>query len=149
MGRKKTKKQRNCLCCGKVFEYHAHRHHEAKYCSRPCYFKHKQKSAISRANYKENENGCWIWQGKLSPEGYGRTSLRSLSQMAHRAIWQELRGPIPKGMVLDHKCRERACVNPDHLRVVTLGQNNHMGKVMRGVFAWRGIPDPSKKHHVR
>lgn len=43
--------------------------------------------------------------------------------MAHRVVWRLLRGPIPEGMVLDHMCRNRACVNPAHLRVFTRQQN--------------------------
>ena len=74
------------------------------------------------------ETGCWIWMG--APDvttGYGSiseptaTGFRKI--MAHRASWFLHRGPIPDGMHIDHVCRVRMCVNPDHLRVVTPKQN--------------------------
>lgn len=140
---RKSKFPRNCICCGREFDVHPYRAHEAKYCSRQCYFSHSARPLSDRINYRVSDSGCWEWAGYRSPEGYGRVGIRSKSQVAHRAYWEEVNGPVPKGMVLDHKCRNRACINPDHLRVVTVGQNNHMGKVMRKVFAWRDRPDPS------
>lgn len=69
-------------------------------------------------------DGCWIWTGSIR-KGYGQiwTSLdasghRSLLQ-AHRASYELARGPIPEGLDLDHLCRNRLCVNPDHLEPVT------------------------------
>lgn len=68
--------------------------------------------------------GCWLWTGSLSRGGYGECHAEGAScRKAHRMVWQRLVGPIPDGMVLDHICRERSCVNPDHLRVVTRRQN--------------------------
>jgi len=48
--------------------------------------------------------------------------------MAHRAVYESERGPIPEGMTLDHLCRNRGCVNPDHLEPVTNREN-----ILRGV----------------
>lgn len=67
--------------------------------------------------------GCWVWNGFVRPNGYGHSCYKRKTTMAHRVAWFLYRGPIPDGMVLDHICRNRGCVNPDHLRVVTPGQN--------------------------
>ena len=67
---------------------------------------------------------CWEWTGTVrSDNGYGQVSVDYRSTLAHRAVWEILVGPIPDGMTLDHLCRNRSCVNPDHLEVVTIGVN--------------------------
>lgn len=70
-----------------------------------------------------NSNGCWIWGGAVQSNGYGRVSSNSKMLLAHRAIYEALVGVIPDGMVIDHICRTRACVNPEHLEVVTQMEN--------------------------
>lgn len=75
----------------------------------------------------EPESGCWIWQ-LSTRDGYGITkgSFQSEKvQQAHRVVYEEHKGLIPNGMVLDHLCQIRLCVNPDHLEVVTVAENNH------------------------
>lgn len=69
------------------------------------------------------ESGCWIWIGSRNAGGYGTVKYRGKVWLAHRASYTILAGPIPPGLELDHKCRVRACVNPDHLEPVT-GQEN-------------------------
>ena len=66
---------------------------------------------------------CHVWQGRTSWSGYGMTSLAGHTTGAHRANWMLHRGAIPAGMHLDHTCKNRLCVNPHHLRVVTPRQN--------------------------
>lgn len=66
------------------------------------------------------ETGCWVWTASLTYAGYGRLGVPELgTNLAHRIGWMLYRGPIPEGLVIDHMCRVRCCVNPDHLRVVT------------------------------
>lgn len=80
------------------------------------------------------ETGCWLWTGALNEDGYGSTNSRPETQ-AHRAVWHRLVGPIAPGMELDHLCRVRACVNPDHLEPVTQAVNK------RRAAGWTCAPD--------
>ena len=66
---------------------------------------------------------CWLWTGRLSPGGYAVFSVVRGTHRAHRIVWEELVGPLPKGLTLDHLCRVRHCVNPDHLEVVDIRTN--------------------------
>ena len=69
---------------------------------------------------------CWIWQGKKD-YGYGRVGMNGTHHRAHRLIYEALKGPIPEGLQLDHLCRNRSCVNPNHLEPVTGAQNCRRG----------------------
>lgn len=76
-----------------------------------------------------NVDACWIWQSTLTEDGYGRFYLRpGRKVMAHRHSWESFFGPIPDGLFLDHLCRQRRCVNPYHLDVVTNLVNAQRGK---------------------
>jgi hypothetical protein len=71
-----------------------------------------------------DENGCWIWDLMKMKNGYGQSSLRPGGLvLAHRLSYMIFRGPIPEGLTIDHLCRVKACVNPDHLEAVTLSVN--------------------------
>ena len=73
---------------------------------------------------KREPDECWLWTGCQTPKGYGRFAHRR----AHRMAYEYLVGPIPEGLVIDHLCRVRHCVNPAHMEVVTAGEN-----VLRGI----------------
>lgn len=76
----------------------------------------------------DQPSGCWIWQGELNRNGYGRVWIRGRRLMVHRVVWEILRGPIAEGLVLDHTCRTRACCNPCHLDPVTVRENTLRGE---------------------
>lgn len=67
---------------------------------------------------------CWLWTGGLQTAGYGHVWLDGRSQLAHRASYLASGRSIPDGMQLDHKCRVRTCVRPDHLEPVTSRENS-------------------------
>ena len=73
--------------------------------------------------YVVTESGCWLWQRSKSRDGYGWASLKNRTKQAHRLVYELIKGPVPDGLVLDHLCRVRHCVNPDHLEPVTPGEN--------------------------
>lgn len=66
---------------------------------------------------------CWVWQQAIASNGYGVSWYRGRYCSAHRRVYQELVGPIPEGLQIDHLCDVRACVNPDHMRVCTSREN--------------------------
>lgn len=75
----------------------------------------------------EPNTGCWLWTGAINKgNGYGHFGPNRgiiATHRAHRVAWILYRGPVPEGMVIDHMCRVRSCVNPDHLRLATPQQN--------------------------
>jgi len=76
------------------------------------------------AGIKIDDNGCWIWQKYIRPNGYGQIGvLKGRSFYVHRVAYEEWVGPIPEGLQIDHLCRVRACCNPEHLEPVTLKVN--------------------------
>ena len=76
---------------------------------------------------KSAEGGCWLWTGTTFSTGYGALWVDGGQKLAHRLSYEMNVGPIPGGRQLDHLCRVRACVNPEHLEPVTIREN-----LMRG-----------------
>lgn len=75
----------------------------------------------------EPNSGCWLWDGAVNSEGYGNMRCKGKTRPAHRISYEIAFGPIPKELQIDHLCRIRCCVNPDHMELVTNRQN-----VLRG-----------------
>lgn len=98
------------------------------------------------AFYTHKSAGCWIWGGNLMPDGYGRIKFAGVMQQVHRISYQLEIGPIPAGAQIDHTCHERACINPEHLRIVTNKQNqeNQSGIRPGARSAHRGVSWYSK-----
>lgn len=89
--------------------------------------------------YEERDCGfsspCWIWLRARSSKGYGRCGGPG-TQFVHRRFYEKACGAVPEGLELDHLCRVRACVNPDHMEPVTHAENIRRGyAVCRGDLA--------------
>jgi hypothetical protein len=75
----------------------------------------------------DRSGACWTWTGRKSTSGYGQIRIAGKTCYAHRVSYELFVGPIPEGLVIDHLCRNRACINPDHLEVVTAAVNTLRG----------------------
>ena len=78
-------------------------------------------------NITIDSNECWIWLRFKDRDGYGRIKVNGKRQAIHRLSYETYVGPIPEGLQLDHLCRVRHCINPDHLEPVTNAENSRRG----------------------
>jgi len=75
-------------------------------------------------DYAPHLGPCWIWRGALNNAGYPMTTgPDAKNHSAHRLAYELVRGPVPRGLTLDHLCMVRKCVNPHHLDPVTIREN--------------------------
>lgn len=122
---------RICLQCGAGFFVTATmvRQGRGKFCSKPCYdlamreqaratLRHRLLARVTRL-----DNGCWQWTGCLGSDGYGVLKIAGRRRKAHVVAYELHLGLVPDGLVLDHLCRNRGCVNPAHLDPVTEAVN--------------------------
>lgn len=86
----------------------------------------------------DDASGCWLWAAALDDQGYGRVSWEGRNRKAYRIVWLLLREAIGEGLELDHVCKVRRCVNPDHLEPVTHAENvgrGELGETLRSKYA--------------
>jgi hypothetical protein len=90
-------------------------------------------TTLNRFLAKVGKGGdCWTWTGVArGTGGYGGFRYDGRMQFAHRVSYELLVGPIPEGLVIDHLCRNRKCVNPEHLEPVTQTENMARGSAAR------------------
>lgn len=86
---------------------------------------------------------CWLWQGCVGNHGYGVLGAGGRGGkvlLAHRVAYALFVDDIPEGMTIDHLCANRRCLNPDHMEVVSLGENSRRGCARRwhGRSTWEG-----------
>jgi hypothetical protein len=76
----------------------------------------------------QKTDSCWLWTGAINNSGYGLFWYNKKMRLAHRIAYETIKGCIPEGMQLDHLCRVRQCVNPNHLEIVTSKVNTLRGE---------------------
>jgi hypothetical protein len=118
------------------------RGHHVRGCERPDLYKTER----YRVEDRGYETPCHIWRLAISKKGYGQEWDRERKQMrfAHAMAFERKHGPVPSGAEIDHLCRQRACVNPDHLQAVS-----HVVNVGRADHEARRVPADVRERILR
>lgn len=127
-----------CARCGREF---ARSNGKLKHCSDECRLLHK-------VAHPDGTDGCWTWTGSTNTHGYGEFRVARRTRLAHRISYELFVGPIPTGLQIDHLCRNRACVNPDHLEPVTARINQLRSPISVGGVNARRTHCSSGRHEL-
>lgn len=89
----------------------------------------KQKIYMNRPQNKKPKfnTDCWIWPYSTNKDGYGHFQKDGVMKDVYRWMYEQIKGPVPHGCELDHLCRNRLCVNPEHLEPVSHAVNSRRG----------------------
>jgi len=77
------------------------------------------------------DTDCWEWLGYIGAKGYANYKYYGKMYKAHRFVYEKYKGKIPQGLVLDHLCKNRKCVNPEHLEAVEMVVNSRRGNAYK------------------
>lgn len=95
------------------------------------FLKNKSLSLLERFEERVTKTKkCWVWNGYVNVYGYGEARFKDFGYKlvkAHRLSHLLFKGEIPEGLCIDHLCRNKVCVNPNHLEAVTLDENKRRG----------------------
>lgn len=70
---------------------------------------------------------CWLWPYAINSQGYGQLQISKKRYEAHKWMFEQIKGPVPHKSELDHICRQRSCINPEHLQPVSHAENCRRG----------------------
>ena len=107
--------------------------------------------AEALANRVRADGDCLVCTGSTNTNGYGQINIKGTPRLAHRLAYELSKGQIPEGMFVDHTCFNRPCVNINHLRLATVGQNNHnrTGPNSNNKVGARNVSRSGSKFEVR
>lgn len=91
-------------------------------------------------NRTDRTGDCWLWTGPVMKNGYGQTARHYRRILTHRYAYELAHGPIPEGMCVCHTCDIRRCINPNHLFLGTVADNNRDMRA-KGRSGWQVNPD--------
>lgn len=93
--------------------------------------RHLTQLQLFECKYRVEKDGCWDWLFGITPNGYSVFRVGEETWYGHRWSYQHFVGPLMSGKTIDHLCRNRRCVNPNHLEQVSYGENLRRGVAAR------------------